>query len=277
MSKERLESKYVNVAPGVELHYLEKGEGSPLIFIPGLTFAGEIFKAQLDYFSKNYRVIAIDPRGQGYSAKTVDGNDYMTHGRDLDALMRTLDLKNVVLIGWSTGNLDAWSYVKQFGKENLRGVVTIDMSPLPLSPDPTWWTEGTMEELSEVATQVLISPEGTREFFSEYATGIMIQHEMEPDELEYLLDISGRTPYWLCKVLFTDAIFSNYLDTAKMVGAEMPSLMFIAEHWQDVAKPFVEKELPGYETYVMGGHLMFYEYPERWNSVLEEFLEKCDC
>lgn len=277
MSKERLESKYVNVAPGVELHYLEKGEGSPLIFIPGLTFAGEIFKAQLDYFSKNYRVIAIDPRGQGYSAKTVDGNDYMTHGRDLDALMRTLDLKNVVLIGWSTGNLDAWSYVKQFGKENLRGVVTIDMSPLPLSPDPTWWTEGTMEELSEVATQVLISPEGTREFFSEYATGIMIQHEMEPDELEYLLDISGRTPYWLCKALFTDAIFSNYLDTAKMVGAEMPSLMFIAEHWQDVAKPFVEKELPGYETYVMGGHLMFYEYPERWNSVLEEFLEKCDC
>ncbi len=42
----------------------------------------------------------------------------------------------------------------------------------------------------------------------------------------------------------------------------MPSLMFIAEHWQDIAKPFVEAQLPGYDTYVMGGHLMFYEYPE---------------
>lgn len=52
----------------------------------------------------------------------------------------------------------------------------------------------------------------------------------------------------------------------------MPSLMFVAEHWQDIAKSFVETQLPGYDTYVMGGHLMFYEYPEKWNRVLEDFL-----
>lgn len=274
MAKDRIESRYVTVAPGVELHLWEKGEGKPLVFIPGLTFSGEIFKAQIEHFSANYRVMAIDPRGQGYSAKTVDGNDYLTHGRDLAALLDALELTDVVLIGWSTGNLDTWSYVQQFGKDRLRGVVTIDMSPLPLSPDPTWWTEGTMEELSAVATQVLTSPEGTRAFFSEYATGVMIQHEMEPAELEYLLDLSGRTPYWICRALFCDAIFSNYLETAKDLGATFPSLMFIAEHWQDIAKPFVETQLPGYETYVMGGHLMFYEYPEKWNAVLEGFLQK---
>ena len=274
MAKDRMESKYVTVAPGVELHLWEKGEGKPLVFIPGLTFSGEIFKAQIEHFSAHYRVVAIDPRGQGYSAKTVDGNDYLTHGRDLAALLDALELTDVVLIGWSTGNLDTWSYVQQFGKGRLRGVVTIDMSPLPLSPDPTWWTEGTIEELSAAATQVLTSPEGTRAFFSEYATGVMIQHEMEPAELEYLLDLSGRTPYWICRALFCDAIFSNYLETAKDLGATFPSLMFIAEHWQDIAKPFVETQLPGYETYVMGGHLMFYEYPEKWNAVLEGFLQK---
>lgn len=274
MAKDRIESRYVTVAPGVELHLWEKGEGKPLVFIPGLTFSGEIFKAQIEHFSAHYRVVAIDPRGQGYSAKTVDGNDYLTHGRDLAALLDALELTDVVLIGWSTGNLDTWSYVQQFGKGRLRGVVTIDMSPLPLSPDPTWWTEGTMEELSAAATQVLTSPEGTRAFFSEYATGVMIQHEMEPAELEYLLDLSGRTPYWICRALFCDAIFSNYLETAKDLGATFPSLMFIAEHWQDIAKPFVETQLPGYETYVMGGHLMFYEYPEKWNAVLEGFLQK---
>lgn len=274
MAKDRLESKYVSVAPGVELHFWEKGEGTPLVFIPGLTFSGEISKAQVEHFAADYRVIAIDPRGQGYSSKTMDGNDYLTHGQDLAALIDTLDLKDAVLIGWSTGNLDTWSYIQQFGKDKLRGVVTIDMSPLPLSPDPTWWTEGTIEELSAVASQLLRTPEGSRAFFSEYATDIMVQHKMEPEELEYLLDVSGRTPYWICKALFCDAIFSNFLDTAKDVGATMPSLMFIAEHWQDVAKPFVETQLPGYETYVMGGHLMFYEYPEKWNSVLEGFLQK---
>ena len=87
MAKDRTESKYVTVAPGVELHVLEKGEGKPLVFIPGLTFSGEIFKNQLEYFSSKYRVIAIDPRGQGYSAKTVDGNDYLTHGRDVAGLI----------------------------------------------------------------------------------------------------------------------------------------------------------------------------------------------
>ena len=274
MAKDRVESKYFRVAPGIELHYLEKGEGRPLVFIPGLTFSGEIFKAQLEYFSGNYRVIAIDPRGQGLSAKTVDGNDYMTHGRDLAALMDGLGLDGAVLVGWSTGNLEVWSYICQFGKEKLKAAVTIDMSPLPLSADPTWWTEGTMEELSEVATQYLTSPEGSRAFFSDYATGVMIQHEMEPAELEYLLDISGRTPYWVCKALFCDAIFSNFLETAREVGAGMPSLMFIAEHWADVARPFVEQQLPGYEIQVMGGHLMFYEYPEKWNGLLEEFLNR---
>ena len=71
-----------------------------------------------------------------------------THGRDVAGLIDALGLKDIVLIGWSTGNLDTWSYVQQFGKDKLRGVVTIDMSPLPLSPDPKWWTEGTIEELS---------------------------------------------------------------------------------------------------------------------------------
>lgn len=95
MAKDRIESKYVTVAPGVELHILEKGEGKPLVFIPGLTFSGEIFKNQLEYFSSEYRVIAIDPRGQGYSAKTVDGNDYLTHGRDVAGLIDALGLKDL--------------------------------------------------------------------------------------------------------------------------------------------------------------------------------------
>jgi len=272
MAKDRIESKYAAVAPGVELHYWEKGEGTPIVFIPGLTFSGEIFMAQLEHFSAHYRAIAVDPRGQGCSSKTADGNDYLTHGRDLAAFMDALGLEGAVLVGWSTGNLDTWSYIRQYGAGRLRAAVFIDMSPLPLSPDPAWWTEGTIEELSAVANEVMTTPEGTRAFFSEYATGTMIQHEMSADELSYLLDMSARTPYWIAKALFCDAIFSNYLETAKLAGETLPCMMFIAEHWQDVAKPFVERELPEYRTCVMGGHLMFYEYPERWNGVLEDFL-----
>ena len=232
-------------------------------------------ESQLCYFSRQFsNMFGMPVRLYRQQEKIYTYSPVQLAADPVTLCIDALGLKDIVLIGWSTGNLDTWSYVQQFGKDKLRGVVTIDMSPLPLSPDPKWWTEGTIEELSQVATQVLTSSQGCREFFSEYATGVMIQHKMEPDELEYLLDISGRTPYWICRQLFCDAVFSNYLEIAKDVGATMPSLMFVAEHWQDIAKPFVETQLPGYDTYVMGGHLMFYEYPEKWNRVLEDFLNK---
>ena len=272
MASYRTESKYQTVAENVELHYLERGEGSPIIFIPGLTFAGEIFKAQIEHFSKNQRVIAVDPRSQGLSSKVSHGNDYLTHGRDLNALIEALGLHDLTLVGWSTGNLDIWSYVAQFGMERLKAAVTIDMSPVPLSADPDWWVEGSIEDLRMVMSQVLPTLEGTREFWKDYASGVMIQHEMRPEELEYLLDMSAKTPHTALNNLFASAVLSDYYATAKEISEKLPSLMFIAEHWAGVAEPFMHKHFPGTRTHVMGGHLMFYEYPDQWNEVLEEFL-----
>ena len=272
MAKDRAESKYFSVDTDIQIHYWDKGEGDGLVFIPGLSYSGEIFKYQIDHFSQDHRVIAIDPRGQGLSTKTVHGNDYITHGKDLIKLVDGLGLTSVVLVGWSTGNLEVWSYLKQAGIESVSGAVTIDMSPLPLNPDPTAWTEGTIEELSEVASVVLTTPEGSDGFWYEYLTEIMMHRKLEPDELEYLSDISKRSPYWIVHELFCNAIFSNYLDVAQAASKQIPTLMYIAEHWSSVAEPYCHREFPDTPTYVMGGHLMAYEYPDQFNTRLEQFL-----
>lgn len=146
------------------------------------------------------------------------------------------------------------------------------MSPLPLSPDPAWWTEGTMDELSEVASRVLTHPESAQEFWDEYLTQVMMQRPLEPEEYERLMDISRRTPYWIAHELFCNAIFSNYLTVAQTAAKKLPTLMYIAEHWADVAEPFCRAQFPETATCVMGGHLMAYEYPEKFNARLEEFL-----
>ena len=65
MSKDRAESKFLTVGPDIQVHYWDKGEGDAIVFIPGLTFSGEIFRHQLEHFSDRHRVIAVDPRGQG--------------------------------------------------------------------------------------------------------------------------------------------------------------------------------------------------------------------
>lgn len=273
MAKDRLESKYLTVDPSIEIHYWDKGEGDGLVFIPGLSYSGEIFKHQIEHFSKDYRVIAVDPRGQGLSTKTVHGNDYVTHGRDLIKLVQSLGLKKVVLVGWSTGNLEVWSYLRQAGIDSLAGAVTVDMSPLPLNADPTAWTEGTIDELSEVASTVLTNPDGAASFWYDYLTQVMMQRHLDADELEYLLDMSRRTPYWIVHELFCNAVFSNYLDVAQKAAKSIPTLMYIAEHWADVAEPFCKKEFPETQTCVMGGHLMAYEYSDRFNARLDEFLQ----
>lgn len=218
-------------------------------------------------------MIAVDPRGQGLSTKTVHGNDYVTHGADVKRLVDALGLENVTLVGWSTGNLEVWSYLEQAGYDKVAGVVTIDMSPLPLCEDPAWWTEGTPAELSEVATRVLIHPESAEVFWDEYLTQVMMQRELDEDEHEYLMDMSRRTPHWVARQLFCDAILSDYLEVARTAAKTVPTLMYVAEHWADVAEPFCHAQFPETSTCVMGGHLMAYEYPERFNARLEEFLE----
>lgn len=200
----------------------------------------------------------------------------MTHGSDVQKLIDGLGLQNVTLVGWSTGNLEVWSYLEQAGYDKVAGAVTIDMSPLPLSEDPAWWTEGTPAELSEVATRVLTHPESAEAFWDEYLTQVMMQRELSADEYEYLMDMSRRTPYWIARQLFCDAIFCNYLDVAKTAAKTVPTLMYIAEHWADVAEPFCHEQFPETLTYVMGGHLMAYEYPEKFNARLEEFLASED-
>ncbi|OZG61020.1 haloperoxidase [Bifidobacterium myosotis] len=276
MAKDRTESKYFTVDTDIELHYLDRGEGDAIVFIPGLSYSGEIFTHQIEHFSKTHRVIAVDPRGQGLSTKTVHGNDYVTHGTDLIKLTQGLGLKNIVLVGWSTGNLEVWSYLKQNGIDSVRGAVTIDMSPLPMNPDPTAWTEGTIPELSEAASTVLTNPQGASAFWYEYLTQVMLQHTPEPDELEYLLDMGRRTPYWIVHELFCNAIFSNYLDIAKEAARRIPTLMYIAEHWADIAESWYNKQCPETPTYVMGGHLMAYEYPDEFNTRLDQFLDSLD-
>ena len=45
--------RYFEVGPGVDLRYVDVGEGKPLLFVPGYSFSIEVFEAQIEYLSKN--------------------------------------------------------------------------------------------------------------------------------------------------------------------------------------------------------------------------------
>lgn len=267
-----MKSKYIKVDNYTELHCVIKGKGEPILFIPGLTFSYEVFIKQIEYFSKNYKVIALDPRSQGLSTKTQHGNNYKTHGNDLHEVIKKLKLNNITLVGWSTGNLDIWSYLKQHGYDKVKKVVTIDMAPKNLLTKKTDWKEGEIDELRYVADEFLTSSKGVRDFFLEYLKTVMFENKPTQKEIDLFLNSSAKTPYYVCRELFLDAIFSDFSSTLEESSQKVETLMFIANHWSKVAKAFMNKNYPKTKTHVLGGHLMFYEYSDEWNKVLEDFI-----
>lgn len=272
MSTSSMEGHYFEVEPGIELYYVDKGSGLPILFVPGWTFTSEVFHHQIEHFAQSFRVIAVDPRSHGRSTITLHGNDYATHASDLAKLVKALDLKDVVLVGWSFGCLTNWGYVKREGTHRLKAIVAVDLSPTPLSVDPQDWVEGSLEEIMAIYGTYLHSPKGQREFVERYAREVMIQRTLSDEEVGWIVEQSTKTPYYIASALFASGMLTNHMEEAKQVDASLPSLYIIAEHWADVAVPFVKKHCPRANVHVLGGHMMFWEHPDRFNKILEEFI-----
>lgn len=258
---------------GLELNISDKGNGETLVFVPGFTFSTHGFTRQLETLSDKYRIILVDPRSHGRSPAMSEGNNYLQHGKDIDALFRHLKLDDVTLIGWSFGALSAWSYVEQYGLGKLRRFVNIDMPPVPLSADDTDWTEIPVDHLSD-AYPALLTADGFRGFMEGYVDEVMFQGKLPEAERAQILADPLAMPTSIVTDLFASGVFSNYLETAKQIDAAIPSLHILSEHWVDIARPYVQKHFPKSQIEVLGGHMMFWEYPEKFNALLERFLIK---
>ena len=270
----RAQRRSVKIDDALFLFYSDMGRGDPIVFVPGFTFSHEVFEKQVAALSVSRRVIVVDPRSHGRSSMTLEGNNYPQHGRDLAALFSKLHLENITLVGWSFGALSAWSYVEQFGLGRVNKFVCIDMPPVPISASENdgAWVEGPIAELA-AGYHAILTPEGQKQFMAGYAQHVMVQRELSSEELDWITALSLRTPSSAVKDLFASGLFSNYLSTAKKIDADVPNLFVLAEHWAQVAAPYVKKEFPNAKVEVLGGHMMFWEHPDDFNERLSFFLE----
>ena len=149
---------YFETETGIELYYEVTGDGPPLVFVPGWTFTTEIFDHQVSHFSDSHKVISFDPRSQGRSTATPHGLDYTTQSADLAKLINYLGLVDPVIIGWSYGSLALWGLVRLQGTRNLKGLVFIDLPPVPVSGKDEW-VEFSLEQAADFY-QSLTTAEG---------------------------------------------------------------------------------------------------------------------
>ena len=269
-----LAGKYIEVDSGVELFVQEAGSGEPIVFIPGFTFTTEVFSKQIEYFSKTNRVIVIDPRSHGRSTMSIHGNEYITHGSDLTKVLQALEVKNASLVGWSFGCFTVWEYIKQNGLEQIKSLVFIDMPPKSLSMNRDDWVEGPLDDIAAIYNTYLRSSSGQREFIKNYITQVMVQKELEEEELTWLVEQSLKTPYYIASNLFSSGMFSDYREEAKKASQSVPTLLVVAEHWAESAVNYTRGLIPDAKIEVLGGHMMFWEYSEKFNELVQSFFNE---
>jgi non-heme chloroperoxidase len=121
----------------IELYYEDQGAGQPVVLIHGYPLSGHSWERQTrELLASGHRVITYDRRGFGQSSKVGTGYDYDTFAADLNVLLETLDLQDVVLVGFSMGTGELARYVARYGSERVAALAFLaSLEPFLLARD----------------------------------------------------------------------------------------------------------------------------------------------
>ena len=110
----------------IDLYYEDHGAGTPVVLIHGWPLNGASWEKQTAALLKaGHRVITYDRRGFGRSSKPAVGYNYDTFAADLDVVLKTLDLRDVALVGFSMGTGEVTRYIGKYGTDRVRKAVLI--------------------------------------------------------------------------------------------------------------------------------------------------------
>ncbi|TMB57017.1 MAG: alpha/beta hydrolase [Deltaproteobacteria bacterium] len=114
----------------VELYYKDWGTGQPVVFSHGWPLTADAWEDQMVFLAaRGYRCIAHDRRGHGRSSQPWSGHDMDTYADDLAALVETLDLKDAIHVGHSTGGGEVARYIGRHGTKRVARAVLIGAVP----------------------------------------------------------------------------------------------------------------------------------------------------
>lgn len=291
--KPGVKSGFVTTPDGVKIHYLEAGHqkgfpsaevGNPLpagtvatkgnisvtnpnqfptiLFVPGWTMPAWIWEKQIEYFSKDYRVVAMDPRSQGESSQTNEGLYPAVRARDIRAVVEKLHMAPVALVGWSMGVTEIAAYIDQFGTGGIVGVVLVDGYAGGTEPEKAVATLGILKDVLEDRPT----------FGPQFIRKVLFKKPQPEDYINRLIRASEITPTDAAVALLVGMHATDY--RSALVKNNKPTLMCVARSLFTAEMDDLHKRIPGaiYEIFEDAGHALFVDDADKFDALLEDFL-----
>ncbi len=261
---------------GTRIHFLREGQmGSlpSLVLIPGWTLSATLWTEQLNRFSDDRLVVAVDPRSQADSSQSLVDNTPEGRARDLHDLVAHLGIRQFVIVGWSQGAQDVAAYIAQYGMAQIDGIVFVD-SPVSAGPEEiTLHPEFSKMIVSGLATYA--------RYPAEYCSGLVhsIFKKPHPElNIPALIAESQKTPSPTGTQMLIMDIFGmdrrpalKKIDKPTLVIAASTSPLLQAQKQMAAAIPSAR-----FVTVEGAGHALFVDEPEQFDRALQDLLVKSE-
>lgn len=268
---------FFKTSDGAMIYFEDQGEGTPLVMVPGFLCTTRFFQRNVPELSKRFRVITMDPRGQGYSSKTLQGNRIERHAQDIRELFEHLKLEKAVLLGWSVAASVVVSYAARYQEYGLAGLVLVDGSLYPFSGEEWNRHRGRDYNLDNWFATYMPLAWNPQEFFDKFLARISNHGEMPQEDREWIQKECMKTMPWTALELHYD--FSHTNNMPNLEKLTVPTAIMgsdSAAYGLAMAEEY-SRRIPGYSEvhrFTESGHLMFYYEWEKFNRCLEGFVEK---
>jgi len=274
-------SAHFTTTDGVRLHYLEAGQGRPLVLLPGWTQPAAGFSAQLAGLSDACRCLALDFRGHGESERPTYGYRVSRLARDCLDFLDHLGLEDAVLLGHSAGCVVIWSFIDLFGEDRVRGLVLCD-EPIAFIRRPGWSEAqcrqyGASAQGDEALAQAtaIAGPGG------EHVLRDFLTREFTPDfptsEIARVIEGSLRMPRGAAADLMLSVMHADYRDLLPRIRRPALCIGGARSHLAPEAMPWIASRIPTARLVMIDArHFVHLESPGPFNAAVRGFLEQIE-